>query len=91
VLLAANGEEFEFTHDLEKLGKQLSVLGERLPLMTLTQQQLTDYAVQRRYEDGPELAPVVRDALRQDVVSLREFIKKRQDELKAAGTLVKNT
>lgn len=90
VLVAANGEEFEFTHDLEKLGKQLSVLGERLPTMALTQQELTDYAVQRRYEDGPELVPVVRHALRQDVLSLREFVLRCQNELKTAGTLVRN-
>jgi len=90
VLIAAHGEEFDFTHDLEKLGKQLSGLGERLPPMALTQQQLTDYAVQQRYEDGPELVPVVRDALRGDVVALREFVAGRQLELKAAGILVVN-
>ncbi len=90
VLIAANGEEFEFTHDLEKLGEQLGNLGESLPPMTFSQQQLTDYAVQRRYEAGTELVPAVRDALRQDVVTLREFVARRQLELKAGGILVKN-
>jgi HEPN domain-containing protein len=90
VLVTANGEEFDFTHDLVKLGKQLVEIGERLPAMTMTEQQLTDYAVQRRYEDGPELVPVVREALRRDVVILREFVERRQAELEAAGTLVKN-
>jgi hypothetical protein len=56
--------------------------------MTLTQQQITDYAAQQRYEAGPELVPVVRDALRKDVVVLREFVRDRCEDLKQAGVEV---
>jgi HEPN domain-containing protein len=90
VLITAHGEEFEFTHDLMPLYTQLESLGELLPSISMPVKVLTAFAVQSRYDDGPELPSALRAAMLLDVVCMREFVEKRRLELEAAGTLVRN-
>jgi HEPN domain-containing protein len=90
VLITLHGEEFEFTRDFENLVSELSRLNEIPAPMALTFKDLSSFGVLIRYDDGPELDPVVRDALRQQVADLRTYVERRRLELKAVGVLVKN-
>jgi hypothetical protein len=69
---------------------QLESLGETLPAISMPAKVLTVFAVQSRYDDGPELPSAVRAALLHDIVTLRDFVDMRRLELEAAGTLVRN-
>jgi hypothetical protein len=51
-LITAHRQEHSFTHNLTKLHNELSLLGERLPDLSLSLGDLTEFAIEFRYESG---------------------------------------
>jgi HEPN domain-containing protein len=90
LLITAHGVRYPFTHALSKLADQLAGLGETVPEFPMTWKELTEYALETRYEVGVEIPTKQRDELRSAVADLRVFVEKRTKELAAAGTQVKN-
>lgn len=90
ILIAAHGEEFAFTHDLKRLVAQLERLGETIPAVEPGWDDLTQYALDVRYSSGVVLVDELRERIRVSIVTLREFVLRRAEELKQAGTQVRN-
>jgi HEPN domain-containing protein len=89
VLITAHGEEHAFTHNLTKLMDHLSLLGEMPPPLPIDLAELSEYAVEFRYESGKPFAPGQREGLRAAVTVLEEFVLDRCEQLKKAGVQVK--
>lgn len=88
-LVSMHGEEFPFTHNLERLADQLSKLGEHLPELPLSHVALNEYAVQVRYEAGAPISVQMRQDLRAAISALRIFITDRGKRLCCAGKQVR--
>jgi HEPN domain-containing protein len=72
-LIAAHGEEFPFTHNLQLLIDQLIVLGETLPTFARPLFSFTKFGVIVRYDVGVPLSATERQEYREIVESLRAF------------------
>jgi HEPN domain-containing protein len=89
-LITAHGEEHAFTHNLTKLFDHLTRLGEAPPELPIGLEELSEYAVEFRYESGKPFEAGQRKALLAAVHELDRYVRGRADELKRARTLVKN-
>jgi hypothetical protein len=87
-LISAHGVEHAFTHRLTALRDHLAKLGETLPFLPMDLDELSDYAVEFRYESGKPLSMDQRESLRTAVAVLREFVSDRCEQLKQAGVEV---
>jgi hypothetical protein len=76
-LIAAHGEKFPFTHDLQLLIDQLERLGERLPVFEIPLPEFTKFGVLVRYDSGIALNGFERGLLRKIVEDLRVFVAAR--------------
>jgi HEPN domain-containing protein len=76
-LIAANGETFDRTHDLDVLFKHITSLGEGplpLPYPLLTLQR---YAVVFRYSDADPILSKERQQIREAIDALTEYVRSR--------------
>jgi HEPN domain-containing protein len=89
-LITAHGAEHAFTHNLRKLVEHLTLLQEKPPALPIDLDELSEYAVEFRYESGKPFAPGERDTLRAALMRLEAYVRERADELRRAMTLVKN-
>ena len=80
-LIAANGSEFPFTHDLEVLTDQLEQLGEGLPDFGVRLSDFTQFGVLVRDDAGVPLSAIERSRYRKLVADLRMFVTTRVGEL----------
>ena len=88
-LITAHGREHSFTHNLKKLHDELALLGESPPNLTLSLDELTEYAIEFRYKSGKPFSAEERDALRASIAVLRAFVGERCDLLKQAKVQVR--
>jgi len=89
-LITMHGISHPFTHDLPKLLNELAALGEQPPSLTLTAEDLTDFAVESRYESGKPFTKQEREDLRASIVILREFVNERREALRLANIPMQN-
>jgi len=80
-LIASHGIAYPLTHDLAELMKILVVQGETLPPVPFDPFLLIPYAVQLRYQYGVGLTDEERQAVRETIVILREYVVGRILEL----------
>ncbi len=80
-LIAAHGEKYPNTHDLQVLLGQLKSLGEVLPDFGIPLIAFTKFGVLSRYDLGVGLNEQQRQAYRKVVADLRSFVKERIDLL----------
>jgi HEPN domain-containing protein len=76
-LIAARGEVYPFTHELEKLQSQLKNAGEILPALTCKIDDMQPYAVLIRYDAAKELTSAERGRFIETVDILREWVEAR--------------
>jgi HEPN domain-containing protein len=88
-LITAHGQEHSFTHNLTKLHNELSLLGERPPALSLSLDDLTEFAIEFRYESGKPFSAEQRDAMRASVAALKMFVEERCRLLKEAKVQVR--
>jgi HEPN domain-containing protein len=80
-LIAAHGQAFPFTHDLQLLLDQLTTLGETLPAFSRPLFSFTKFGVAVRYELGVPLTVAERQEYRTVVAAVRDFVRARVDSL----------
>ena len=82
-LIAARGEKYPRTHDLEELATLLVLGGEPLPPFTVDPSGLTLYALDYRYGEPLPNEPPERADIIATVAVLRKFVHRRVQELDA--------
>jgi hypothetical protein len=80
-LIAAHGELFPFTHDLQVLTDQLEGIGEIFPVFSIPLDAFTKFGVTVRYDSGILLSEAERQQYRKIVEDLRTFVTARVDLL----------
>lgn len=80
-LIAAHGEAFLFTHNLQLLLDHLEKLGEVIPAFTRPLYSFTKFGVTVRYDSGIPLNAAERQEYRQIVEELRIFVTNRVQSL----------
>ncbi|HEY5330762.1 MAG TPA: HEPN domain-containing protein [Acidobacteriaceae bacterium] len=80
-LIAAHGEEFPFTHNLQLLMDQLTLLGETLPTFSRPLFSFTKFGVTIRYDLGVPLTAAERQEFREVVAAVRAVVRARVDSL----------
>jgi hypothetical protein len=80
-LIAAHGEAFLFTHNLQLLLDHLEKLGEVLPAFGRPLYSFTKFGVTTRYDTGVALNAAERQEYRQIVEQLRVFVTHRVQSL----------
>lgn len=85
-LLAQHGIRYRRTHDLEALVRDLASIGELLPATPVTVADLSDYAVDFRYDDPLVPLSIDRENMIATVRTLREFIHRRIAALDSAAS-----
>jgi HEPN domain-containing protein len=88
-LITAYGEEHAFTHNLTKLMDHVTRLGEAPPVLPISLEDLSEYAVEFRYESGKPFEAGEREALLAAIQELDTYVRERAEELKRARTLVR--
>jgi hypothetical protein len=87
-LITAHGVEHAFTHRLTTLRDHLFKLGETLPVLPMDLDELSDCAVEFRYESGKPFSADERERLRVALAALKDFVSARCEHLKQAGVEV---
>jgi hypothetical protein len=80
-LLSQLGIAFDYTHNIDKLARQLEQAGEKLPAVPVTLSELNKFAVVYRYDSIPNLEIPDRPAAIETVRLIREHVVTRIDAL----------
>lgn len=85
-LLAQRGIVYPRTHDLETLTAALETIGETLPATPVALLELTDFAVNLRYDDPLLPLTISREDTIATVRTLREFIHRRISKIESGAS-----
>ncbi len=80
-LLWELSNSFPYSHDLELLAGLLTKAGEDIPSLPIRLAQLTDYAMEIRYEDISQFEPLDRQICLSAIEIIRSFVKARVTQL----------
>lgn len=76
-LIAAHNVRYERTHEFKPLLDLIEELGETGLPFSPELQTLQQFAVNFRYDEGPEIEPVKRDEYRRHIDALMKFVQER--------------
>jgi len=76
-LIAAHGEKYVYTHDIQVLLDQLHELGEVIPDFGIALTRFTKFGVLSRYDLGAPLLEDQRQQYRKVVAELKKFVEAR--------------
>ena len=83
-LIHQSGQQYPYTHDLDRLALYLLNIGEPLPVVPVALGNLTHYAMNLRYEETGQLPhPLDRNACIETVKLLRMHVTRRIESLAA--------
>jgi len=76
-LIAARGADYPYTHKLDLLVDILAGISEPMPATPYVLDDLTKFTTKFRYDIGPPMPTDDRDAIRETVAIIREYILTR--------------
>lgn len=76
-LISAHDSDYPFTHRLEMLADILLNMGERLPELPYALKYMEPFAIEMRYQTGPEVAEAERVTMRASVATPPVYVLER--------------